>query len=198
MYLLSDSQEIQYGRSFSRCCLGLLLAVLVAGCAVKRTSVDYDSAINFASLKTYQWVNSPKKIYNDPRLDNDLLQGRIEQAIHQTLQSKGFSQPEQPPADFEVTYHLAIEKRVETEQIRTGFGVHQGWWGWGVSNDVMVDQYDEGTLMIDILSSVSKKLIWRGTIKYRVRERVSVAQQQTLVNQRVAEVLANFPPTSAQ
>lgn len=171
-----------------------MLVTFAAGCAVQRANVDYDSATNFAQLKSYQWTKGPKKTYNDPRLDNDLLQGRIEQAINQTLQNKGFSQSESPPADFEVTYHLAIEKRIETEQIRTGFGLYQGWWGWGVSNDIIVDQYDEATLMIDILSGVSRKLIWRGSIKYRVRERVAVAEQQALVNKRVAEVLAKFPP----
>jgi hypothetical protein len=54
-----------------------------------------------------------------------------------------------------------------------------------------VQQYREGTLVVDLVDRASKQLVWRGTAVDTV---TSAAQVQDKVDAAVRDLFANYPP----
>jgi hypothetical protein len=57
-----------------------------------------------------------------------------------------------------------------------------------------VDQYDEGTFLLDIVNSQTKKLIWRGTAMDTVQKSDSPEKREERMNKAVTDMLQKFPP----
>jgi hypothetical protein len=53
--------------------------------------------------------------------------------------------------------------------------------------------YEEGTLIIDVMEGQTERLIWRGTATAEVRPRVSLEDRSDRVAEAVQKVLAEFP-----
>ena len=69
-----------------------------------------------------------------------------------------------------------------------------GRYGWARSAEVTVDQYDEGTLILDVIDSCTEKLIWRGMAIDRVEFSARPEQRDERVRLAVEKMLASFPP----
>ena len=66
---------------------------------------------------------------------------------------------------------------------------HRG--GWGNLSAPMIDQYEEGTLIIDVLDGQNRQLMWRGADSRRLGR---AAPQQEEIRKSVEQILAEFPP----
>ena len=151
--------------------------------------------MDFVSFKSYRWVQQDTAGKDDPRIKNDLLDQRIRRAINQVLDTKRYIRQEQGTVDFLLTYQMGIEKRVDVDEIETGFGFGYNFWRMGISTETVVREYDEITLYIDMMDPVSEKLIWRGMRTYRYRSGGTVAERDERIQQIVTEILSGFPPT---
>jgi hypothetical protein len=175
----------------------LCVFFLIAGCASMSVNYDYDQRVNFATLKTYNWLPTPPKSEV-----NQLTIRNIEFAVGKQLQAKGLGMSEENP-DFLIAVHVTKQTKVDTEQWGYAYGsgnfFHGGRYqrfGGGPSDyefrrgtDTYV--YDIGTLIIDFVDPRTKELIWRGTATAEIDPS---APQTELVNKAVAGVLENFPP----
>jgi len=61
-----------------------------------------------------------------------------------------------------------------------------------------VTQYDEGTLVIDFIDIAENKLVWRGVGTGALSESPSVEERTENINNAVAQILEQFPPTKGQ
>ena len=61
-----------------------------------------------------------------------------------------------------------------------------------------VTQYDEGTLVIDFIDIAENKLVWRGVGTGALSESPSVEERTENINNAVAQILEQFPPTKDQ
>jgi len=88
---------------------------------------NYDRGTNFATYKTYQWVDIPGGVVTDQLIDRD-----IKRAVDGQLAEKGLTRVEKN-ADLYVGYQAVIteEKGVNL----TGMGGGPGWGGWGPWGD---------------------------------------------------------------
>ncbi|WPJ94232.1 DUF4136 domain-containing protein [Coraliomargarita algicola] len=174
----------------------LLLATLFfAGC-VSPTTVDYDRSAK-AKLSNYKCFvidsREERSNYQDIVL-SPIVDRRIEQAISRTLQAKGMSQDCAQP-DFRVTFNTITKTKTEVNDLGVGptpfrrYPYH----GYGAFSRIDVNQYEEGTFIVDIIDQASKELVWRGT--YTKRLGWSAPNDQE-VQQIVSEILASFPPQS--
>ena len=68
----------------------------------------------------------------------------------------GFKRSKTP--DFRVALHTGQQSKVRVTDYGYGYGV--GRWGGG---GLDVYQYQEGTLILDVVDAKTKKLMWRGT-----------------------------------
>jgi len=186
----------------SRVAMMFLGVFLLGGCASMSVSSDYDPKADFSSLKTYDW-EGPQPITGNPRLDNDLLHERIRNAVERELTLKGYRKVTVDP-DFKVAYNVGLENKLDVTTIPTydysypsyysrvgGFGRYEG---YRPSTEVNVYQYEEGTLLLDIVNPETKKLIWRGTAKAEVNAGDSPERKEARVNEAVSKMLAQFPP----
>ena len=147
-----------------------MCTLLIAGCST-RPSVDYDraAASKFASYKSFV-IDSreARSSYQDVVL-SPIVDRRIERAIARELEAKGFQQ--QPSAqDFRITFNTATKTVTDIDDLGVGTSPFRRYPYWGNSgySRIYVDQYEEGTFIIDIIDNQSKELVWRGAYAQRL------------------------------
>ena len=189
----------------SKQCLFLaILGLALSACATVSTSTDFDPAANFSALKTYDWAG-PQPITGNPRLDSDILHTRIRNAVERELATMGYRKITSGEPDFKVAYHVGLEEKLDVSTFqyydygypssyhgRAGFGPSAAW----PRTETNVYQYEEGTLLLDIVDPVTNKLIWRGTAKAEVNPNESPEKKEVKINKAVQKVLSKFPPQS--
>jgi hypothetical protein len=184
-------------------CLGFL----AAGCATDQVQTDWDNQTDFTKVHTFAWATVEKPLKGDPRLDNPLLDQRIKQAVDEALALKGYQKVKDNP-DVWLNYNTSIQQKVDVTSFSTPYVspaprvvrgeiyYDYGWSHWG-GTDTFVDQYEEGTLVIDVADAKTKKLIWRGTVSSIVQEANKPPEKRDeRVREAVNRVLAGFPPTN--
>lgn len=172
-----------------------LLLLFTQSCSQITVQHDYKSSVDFSSLQTYGWSQIEKSRSEDIRVNNPLLHDRFTHAITQALHQKGFLLHPEP--DFRITYDYSITTRVEASPFTTrlgfGFGHRRHYGEMTFGHGVEVYQYDVGTLVIDVVSTESEKVIWRGTGSYIITRKTPEELTQ-LVHELVDEIFLQFPP----
>ncbi len=182
----------------------MILGLVLSACATVSTSTDYDPAANFSALKTYDWAG-PQPITGNPRLDSDILHTRIRNAVERELATMGYRKVTSGEPDFKVAYHVGLEDKLDVTSFtyydydypayyhgRAGFGPSAAW----PQTETHVYQYEEGTLLLDIVDPLTNKLIWRGTAKAEVDPNQSSEKKEAKINKAVQKLLSKFPPQS--
>lgn len=183
---------------------GLLTCLIVLNsCSQRNIIIDYDPGASFANLKTYDWVPGTPIKTGNIRLDsNSLMHSRIKTGIDNWLNGHGYEKQHQVQADFLVTYYITIEKKTEILMINDYYG-YPGDWGYGYYGyhgygggyvRQYINEYDYGTLIIDIVNSKTQKLMWRGTVGGQVYEAERPEKKIARITRAVDRILKNFPP----
>ena len=160
----------------------MLISFLMSGCSTLTVNKDYDTAYDFSKLKTYSLLPLSK----DSNIDM-INAGRVNDAIKTNLNAKGYDLAEQ--SDFGVTMHFG--KQTITTVDSYGYGYGYGYWG---ARTIDVNQYDEGTLIIDIIDIAKNQLVWRGYAKGAMKDSPTIQERTENINYVVSEILAQFPP----
>jgi hypothetical protein len=174
----------------------VLLALLV-GCAAP-VQYEYNSAL-YGQWHTFAWKAPNPAPVRNPVVDSGILATRVKRAAIATLTDRGYRYVRDPSrADFLVTYHTSVTRRLENAGPSVGVGVGYGgfgypWW-WAPFGTVMVNQpYEvrEAELILDVISTRKNQLVWRGWLTSSIsRESYS----QPAVNKAVARIFSKFPP----
>jgi len=169
----------------------LTVLVLAAGCAPLAVDYDYDTTYDFTKLKTYEWA--PSQPGNEKE---ELAAKRWEQAVNSQLQAKGFARTAESP-DFLISM-AGVKKTVESGSTAVGasiavpVGSHGSVHLGGGKSKPRVKQ--EGTFNLNFADPRTNALIWQGSATATVQEKATPEEQQTMINQVIAEILKNFPP----
>jgi hypothetical protein len=166
-------------RIFLICCL---FVFAVSCSSVYDVSYDYDQQVNFASLKTYDWLSVPEGVSID-----SLVLNRIMTAVSNNLNNKGFRMTSDNP-DFLIAMHAGTKEKVSYRDWGYSYG---GYWRGPRHSSF---RYEEGTLVLDFVDAKSKELIWRGVAKGFVGSAKTPEETDKLVNEFVQEILKKFPP----
>ncbi len=168
------------------------LAGLLAACTTIQVSTDFDPGIDFGALETYAWLPDSERRHGDPRIDNTLLDQRVRSAVDRELEARGFRILQSGTPDFLVTHFAAVDRRIRVDQIyRSSRGPGWGQSGW---SDTVVNEYEQGTLLLDVLDPRSRNLMWRGTAAARLGTAKTPEQRTQRVNEAVERLLDRFPP----
>jgi hypothetical protein len=173
-------------------CLVLLLAV--SGCSGVRVTTDYDPAADFSKLRSYAWLDERSGVQGDRADVTSLLDRRVRRAVDTELQHKGWRLVSRGEADALVAYHLGVETRLDVNTIHSGYGYGRGAYHGGVATHTTVSEYQEGTLLVDVIEPESKQLIWRGSGQSRLRRSSTPEQREQRIDEAVAQILESFPP----
>ena len=174
----------------------VFLTQFLFGC-MSMANIDYDRSVNFRSFKTYQVEKEPLKTGDDTRITTPFMQERIVNAINTELVKKGLAKKDKQ-ASLTVKYQISVAKDVETEgsSVSFGFGTgsHHSAIGMGfvfpVGETYTVDKM---VLTIDMYSTTNK-LVWRGSLAYRMDAGSTPDVYTRMVNNLVEDILKDFPP----
>ena len=147
--------------------LGLIgLSLLLAACA-PRVYTEQDQDAKLAGYHRFAWLPPPATPVRDPILDSQILEARVHKAVSADLSARGYQEvaPDANP-DFLVTYHTSAKQTLQSSGPSFSFGFidafPRGFGAVGFPIGPDVQTRDEGTLMLDVLDSQSKRLVWRG------------------------------------
>ncbi len=180
-----------------RSAVGLVVLVSLSallGCSSISVSSDYDESTDFNELKTFAWMKGVNEGKLDLGVKNPLVRSRIQNAIAAELEAKGYRQVFGRP-DFHVAYHARTQERLDLRSMPMSGPMRGPRWG-GAYADLY--QYEEGTLIIDLVEEKTQHLIWRGVGKGAVDWRGDPDQKTKLINEAVQKILAEFPPKQSR
>lgn len=160
------------------------------GCSSVSVSSDYDESADFTQLRTFGWMKGVEEGNLDVGVDNPLVRSRIQNAIAMELEAKGYRQVFGPP-DFHVAYHARTQERLDLRSMPMSGPMRGPRWGGAYAE---LYQYEEGTLIVDLVEAETQHLIWRGVGKGAVDWRGDPQQRTKLINEAVQKILAEFPP----
>jgi Domain of unknown function (DUF4136) len=170
--------------------LSTVTLILMARCSNQITvKSDYDKDVNLSLYKTYAWLPAKEiESKTNPLVYNELTDKRIKQAVETQLQNKGIQLATNP--DLRVHYHIIIDNKTAVSPSAYGYNYGPYW----VRNRADVFQYREGTLIIDLMDSKNKNLIWRGWgVSVLGDNSVSLTEEE--INDAVIKILKEFPPS---
>ncbi len=171
------------------------VAVLISlssllACSTISVSSDYDESTDFSQLRTFAWMKGVEEGNLNLGVENPLVRSRIQNAIVGELEAKGYQQVFGTP-DFHVTYHARTQQKINVQSAPMSGPMMGPRWGGAYTE---VYQYEEGTLIIDLVHAKTQHLIWRGIAKGAVDWQQTPAQRTELINEAVRKTLAHFPP----
>ena len=162
--------------------VGIVLLAATAALA-QQVKTDYDRSASFSEYKTYSWE---KVQTQDP-----LMVDRIKEAVNASLTAKGWT-PVESGGSVAI---VAIEMTKNQQTLNTfydGFG--RGWrWGGGFGNaTTTVENYQVGTLVVDLFDAHTKKLIWRGSASDTLSDKSGKNIKN--LDKGVQKMFDHFPP----
>lgn len=176
-------------------CLILAAAALLQGC----TSVDMPKGTSKGYASARLIDDDAKPLPQFAQIDAD-VNGMIQESIGSLVQKNGlaFKRADQE-ADVVVTYLLIMQNNIGTTAIDDYFGygrdvesitaaAHQKWVVKGNSDD----SFEVGTLVVDVIESSSRKLIYRGFAHGDIERDIDDTERAQRIAGSVEEALQPF------
>lgn len=141
---------------------------------------------------TFDWGYTIFRVANLPEFDMSTADQRIHDALQQTLSAKGFLKTNTSP-DLLVSYALAGGGGIDEKMLNEAYeGAVLS--PPTISADAKQPlKYRRGTLIIDIVETKTKHLLWRGAIRAEIELGISEPDKQQRCQAVVAELLKNYP-----
>jgi hypothetical protein len=179
--------------------VALAAVPLVAGMKV---NVQYDKEFNFEALKTYAWRldgANPVKILENTTDNPDQIRKNLEPfvlaSVDETLGKKGLVRRDSGQPDVYLDYYMLVGP-VESSQYHGQFiGAVPA---WGLPDFAMstsaIKIYEQGSLIIDVVSMVQKHTVWRGSAAAEMDRRRTAGERASIINEAVGRMFEKFPP----
>ncbi|BDU24278.1 MULTISPECIES: DUF4136 domain-containing protein [unclassified Flavobacterium] len=181
--------------------LPVLFLGLIYSCSptVKVTS-DYDHSANFGEYKTFAVYDLKAQQGQVNQLNVD----RVTKAIRNEMLAKGFTESSNPDLKVNAVSILKNKTSVSANTDFYGYGGMYrpyGYWGGGAmmgGANTTFNTYDyvDGSLVIDIVSTKSQKLLWQGIGNAEIDSKPDNPEE--FINGAIKKILADFPPGSAK
>jgi hypothetical protein len=176
---------------------GFLLAIIVMtaflSCeAPLKVTSDYDRSVAFSNYSTFEVITLQGERQTLSQLNAD----RIVEAVRAEMVAKGFKESTDA-ADLKVNA-VAIMKEKQEVTANTNYygygGVYRpyGWGGGGGYTTVDVDEYTDGSLIIEVIDAKTGKLIWEGVGNKRID--APSKNPNEAIPEAVKTIMAGFPP----
>ena len=168
--------------------LALSLALALAACvstAIVKT--DFDPSARFGNDRTYSWISGDD--------GGALVPQVIVSGIDSRLQARGWKRvPEN--GEIRVSAHVTRVKGQTFNNFYSGIGHDLNWLGigsnWPGYVTMSTDDYEKGTLLVDMFDGGNRRAIWRGSASGVLPDdpsRVNASVQAAL-----DKLFAGFPP----
>lgn len=192
------AERVSRRRVMRRSSILLLIGFLfLTGCSSVSVNYDYDHEADFRSFTSYDWMEAPRVAVGDARSAqqmNTLLDQRIRRAVDEQMELKGLKQDTSSP-DLIVVYHTGLEDKVNVTDWGYTYGSY--YWGWG-GRAIDVYQYQEGTLIVDLINAETQMLVWRGWATKTLEENPSPEKTEYNINNIIQRIFSEYPPNKGR
>jgi hypothetical protein len=162
----------------------LSLSLLPACSTAPTLATNADPQVNFAAYHTFQLA--PTRAPDRPEFTPELIR-QVNEATSAAFTQRGLTAAADNP-DVIILVHGAIEERVDITDWGFNYGrFHR--WGWGDNNRYELNQYREGTLLIDVFDAKTKNLVWRGSAVGQVPGPPDINRIRSAIN----DIVNRFP-----
>lgn len=165
-----------------------LLALVATGCVTMNVASHLDRNANFAQYKTWDWGPADSLPTGDPRLDNNpFFKDYLEGAVEKQMAAHGFARAAAGATpDLQVHYHANINHRFEVNGVDRELGYYD--------SNVQVIEYEQGTLVVDVVDMASNQVVWRGWAQDSVQGVIdNQARMQKQIDEAVTKMWRLFP-----
>jgi hypothetical protein len=173
----------------------MLTIVGLAACSSIQTKTDFDPSVNFARYGTFLMLQGEVLPSETGAPPNTMVQERIRDRIRSELQAKGLT-PDNSRPDLLVGYVAGARTKQElmaAPPYDPMMGPYMGPAYW--NGTVQTWTYQRGTLVIDLIDSNTKKMVWRTIVEADKNQLADLGDPQ-LIREAVAKAFKNFPPKS--
>jgi hypothetical protein len=160
--------------------IAIVMLMSVAALA-QQVKTDYDRNASFTHYKTYSWSSVKTK---DP-----LLVDRIKSAVNSTLTAKGLTQVDSG-GDLTINAMEITKNQQTLNTFYDGFGGRR-FGGFGDATTT-TETYKVGTLVVDLVDTQSKELVWRGSSSDMLSNKSDKNIKN--LNKGVEKMFKHFPP----
>ncbi len=173
----------------------------LAACQSIEVSTHYDPALNLSTAKTYAWLNNGRLYVGYKPIDAKAADRYFRAAVDAQMSARGFSKaPGIDKADLLVNYHAAITSKIDVEETFKydqagdgGSSISGVGNAWPVAEQPKVREYDEGSLIVDILDPSNRNVLWRGEARAIIDYDASEKKRERRVRRAVKSMFDDFP-----
>lgn len=165
---------------------------ILLGCATSdvRMATRCNQDVDFKRYSSFAWVGAPDAQRYSTFISAASLE-KLEAAIVEELQRKGYTLADRADADMLVSYRVDTRDRPDYRTYPT-----EGLGCWG-RREPYADEpgrtYTEGTLVIELVDRVTNAIVWEGWLTREITGE-DRSDPGSMAYRSVATLLADFPP----
>ena len=173
----------------------VILAIAITGCQTTEINTQVAPGADLSGYETYAILPVPDKI---PGIDPGVVlrvRGIVRDAVEKEMNAKRYLMAPVSEADIVVNITGQVVPKVDITQWGYMDVTHHGWvHGYPYyGSEISVDQYEEGTLIIEVYNRPTKEMVWVGWGKTRRSER---GPDPDRIQNTVNQILESFPTST--
>ena len=156
-------------------------AVVAAACASSiRVRTDYDRDVNFKKYRTFAYRDGNST-------GNPVLDQRIKSDVVAALKARGLDEVRVENADAIIVAHAATRTRRTYDTFYDGWGWRYRW----SRPTVVVNEFEVGTIVVDLFDQQSKNAVWHGYASRVLHDDPEKDADQT--DRAVSQIFREYP-----
>ena len=168
--------------------------MLIVGCS-KTTTVhsEFDPEADFKNFRTWDWLPVEDYDSDDRRLNDPRVKEALMNVVENALTDRGYAKNTENP-DFYVIYHAALDRELNQRNIENYYEYMNYMVFAPRVMTSYVEEWDVGTIIVDVFDAGSRRLIWRGTSQTEMNYQAGPRENKPIIEAAVKEMLKRFPP----
>lgn len=175
------------------------IALCIAPARAGSAKNDFDPDAAFPTYKTFAMIGGVD-IERSGWLDEPEMRERFKNFIGGALEMRGLKEvPKDAPHTLAVRFWVARRAKQDVQVIGMDvWGGYPGYWGgaWGYSyEEYVIHNYVQGTLVVDLIDTTTKELIWRTFLKQKIEDRAKAYNE---AKKNLYKAIAVWPPSAEE
>jgi hypothetical protein len=163
------------------------ICIILGSCNAVRTSYDYDLLVDFSKYRTYSF--SSRSLQYQGKANGPAFF----KAIEYEMSRRGIQKSSDPDAVLDIF----VKTTTKEKQLENQHHDENPWTsGYGMgfkTNNVNVEDYEEGTVLINMLDESQKKIIWQVRASRLLQQGKSAKKRKRNIDKVVGKMFAHFP-----
>lgn len=165
--------------------LVLASAIACSAASTLQTNFGHDQKADFSRYRTWSWKD-------DGSIHDPVWKRRVQAVLEDELAKHGLTRKE-PDADLWVGVHWRLTQEEQVYSYSPGWGY--GWGSyWAAPAMTTVYQVPAGMMIIDLVDTGKKEIVWRATASQEIQANKENAEREDRLREILAQLFAGYPP----